>query len=81
MREYHVRICEGLRGKFPGSTRLIIHCESEQEANDVLDMVKKRLSDCQLSLNENKTKLVYCKDYRRKKKNYKVKFDFLGYSF
>ena len=22
MREYHVRICEGLRGKFPGSTRL-----------------------------------------------------------
>ncbi len=60
---------------------IVIHCESEQQANDVLASVRKRLVDCQLSLNEKKTRLVYCKDYRRKKKDYKVKFDFLGYSF
>ncbi|WP_245907055.1 group II intron maturase-specific domain-containing protein [Reichenbachiella versicolor] len=32
-------------------------------------------------MNESKTKIVYCQDYRREKKHYKKKFDFLGFSF
>ncbi len=39
------------------------------------------MSDCELELHPEKTKLVYCRDYKRQG-NYKtVKFDFLGYSF
>jgi RNA-directed DNA polymerase len=39
------------------------------------------MSSCKLELHPDKTKLVYCKDYRRKEAHANVKFDFLGYSF
>ena len=60
---------------------IIIHCRSEEEAKTVLEKVKGRLEECHLSVNEQKTKIVYCQNYRRMKKDYKVKFDFLGFSF
>lgn len=61
---------------------VIVHCRNEQEAKDVLEAIRKRLEECKLRLNEQKTKLVYCKDYRRRQKNdYKKKFDFLGFTF
>ena len=44
--------------------------------------IRLRLAECKLSLNEEKTKLVYCQDYRRvKKKSFGKKFDFLGFTF
>ena len=44
--------------------------------------IRSRLAECKLSLNEEKTKLVYCQDYRRvKKKSFGKKFDFLGFTF
>jgi RNA-directed DNA polymerase len=60
---------------------IIIHCYSEQEALEVLEKVKDRLDSCKLSVNDKKTKIIYCQDYRRQKKDYRVKFDFLGFSF
>lgn len=60
---------------------IVIHCFSEEEAREVLDKVKARLESCKLSVNEKKTKLVYCQNYRREKQDYPVKFDFLGFSF
>lgn len=61
---------------------VIVHCKNEDEANLVLEAIRKRLQECKLRLNEEKTKLVYCKDYRRKeKKGFKKKFDFLGFTF
>lgn len=61
---------------------VIVHCNNEEEANRVLEAIRKRLQECKLRLNEEKTKLVYCKDYKRKEKNdYKKKFDFLGFTF
>jgi len=60
---------------------VIIHCRSEEEANQVLLSLKQRLQECSLRLNEEKTSIVYCQDYRRKKKNYSKKFDFLGFRF
>ena len=61
---------------------VIIHCRNEEEAKQILEAVRQRLEECKLRLNEEKTKLVYCKDYRRKeKKDYKKKFDFLGFTF
>ena len=34
-----------------------------------------------MKLHPDKTKLVYCRDFRRKERHPVVKFDFLGYSF
>lgn len=60
---------------------VIIHCTSEVEAKSVLSRLKTRLQECGLRLNEEKTNIVYCQDYRREKKHYPKKFDFLGFRF
>jgi RNA-directed DNA polymerase len=61
---------------------VVVHCQSEEQAKEVLQGIRARLQECHLSLNETKTKIVYCKDYRKKeKKGYGNKFDFLGFSF
>ena len=61
---------------------VIIHCNNENEAKQTLEAIRQRLQACKLRLNEEKTKLVYCQDYRRRKrKDYKKKFDFLGFTF
>jgi group II intron reverse transcriptase/maturase len=60
---------------------LVVHCNSQTEAEEVLKAIRKRLEECRLELNEQKTKIVYCKKDHRKDKFKTVKFDFLGYSF
>lgn len=61
---------------------VIVHCNNENEAKQVLLGIRQRLQECKLRLNEEKTKIVYCQDCRRKeKKDYKKKFDFLGFTF
>lgn len=61
---------------------VIVHCHSEEEAKQLLEAIRLRLLSCQLSLNEEKTKLVYCQNYRRvKKTSFGKKFDFLGFTF
>ena len=39
------------------------------------------MENWELELHPEKTKIVYCKDYRRQEPHKQVKFDFLGYSF
>ena len=39
------------------------------------------MAECRLELHPTKTKIVYCKDDRRKGKYENVAFDFLGYCF
>jgi group II intron reverse transcriptase/maturase len=60
---------------------IIVHCNREDESEAVLSTIKERMSVCELSLNEMKTKIVYCKTANRKLKFKTVKFDFLGFSF
>lgn len=61
---------------------IVVHCQNETEAQTILLAIRERLQACHLRLNETKTQIVYCKDYRRKeKKEYRNKFDFLGFSF
>lgn len=60
---------------------VIVHCNTEAEAKEMLLAIRERLTECKLRLSEEKTKIVYCKDYRRGKKDYGKKFDFLGFSF
>lgn len=40
-----------------------------------------RLAECHLEMHPTKTKIVYCKDGKRKGKYPNVKLDFLGYCF
>lgn len=61
---------------------VVIHCQTEQEAQQMLEGIRQRLTECKLRLNEEKTKIVYCKNYRRtNKSSYAKKFDFLGFTF
>lgn len=60
---------------------VIVHCISKQHAEQILKLINKRMNDIDLELHPTKTKIVYCKDYRRREKHPDVKFDFLGYSF
>ena len=59
----------------------IIHCKSKQHAERILKLVHERMGACGLELHPVKTKIVYCRDYRRQGKHKEVKFDFLGFSF
>ena len=59
----------------------ICHCRSQREAEVMKVVIMKRLSACGLNLNEEKTRIVYCKDSSRKGNHEVISFDFLGYSF
>lgn len=59
----------------------ICHCRSKQEAEFLYEELIIRFKSCKLSLNEEKTKIVYCKSSRRKENHSNVTFDFLGYTF
>lgn len=59
----------------------VLHCKSKVQADYVLRNLRKRMKQCGLELHPEKTRLVYCKDYRRQEQHESVKFDFLGYSF
>jgi group II intron reverse transcriptase/maturase len=60
---------------------MILHCRSEQEAQRVLAAVRERLAVCGLELHPTKTRIVYCKDGRRRRQYEHVSFDFLSYTF
>lgn len=60
---------------------IIVHCNNQQEAEKVLRAIKGRLQECMLELNEEKTKIVYCRGAGRRASFKTVKFDFLGFSF
>lgn len=60
---------------------MVIHCQSWEKAEALLEAVKQRLATVELRLNEAKTQIVYCRDYKRKEGHSKVEFGFLGFSF
>ena len=60
---------------------IVLHCDTLQEAQELLQALKERLTQVKLCLNETKTKIVYCQDYRRKTFHNKTQFEFLGFSF
>ena len=60
---------------------VIVHCKSKAHAEWLLKAIHQRMESVGLELHPKKTKIVYCRDHRRKGKYPNVKFDFLGYSF
>jgi RNA-directed DNA polymerase len=59
----------------------ICHCVSQKQAEFIKRAIKKRFAECKLELNEEKTKIVYCKRNHRDIPYECIQFDFLGYTF
>ena len=59
----------------------LMHCRTEQEAQQMMEAIKQRFEECKLELHPEKTKIIYCKDRKRKGDQKNTKFDFLGYTF
>ena len=63
---------------------IIIHCTNIKESLRMLEAVKHRMKECKLELNQQKTKIVYCRRNQKRPPPFKPmyqKFDFLGYTF
>ncbi len=60
---------------------IVVHCKTEVESLKVRELMEKRLGECGLELNPEKTKIVYCKDGNRRGDYPNTSFDFLGYTF
>jgi len=60
---------------------IIVHCNSKEEAEQLLSSIRERLTGFDLELHPEKTKLVYCKNYLRKEQHEHNSFTFLSYSF
>jgi RNA-directed DNA polymerase len=59
----------------------LVHCRTEQEAQTLKVELQTRLAECWLEMHPTKTKIVYCKDGKRRGTYPDTKFDFLGYCF
>lgn len=59
----------------------LVHCRTQHEAQAIMAALAERLAQCGLQMHPDKTKIVYCKDGRRKGKYPNRQFDFLGYTF
>jgi len=59
----------------------IVHCESEEQAQQMKRAIGTRFAECKLELHPEKTKIIYCKDGDRRGNYPNERFDFLGFSF
>jgi group II intron reverse transcriptase/maturase len=59
----------------------LVHCRSEREAEALKAELQDRLAECGLDMHPTKTKIVYCRDDKRKGRYPNVIFDFLGYQY
>ena len=60
---------------------VVIHCDTEQQAQQLWAGLVERLGSLGLELHPDKTKIVYCKDTNRRDEAEHTSFDFLGYTF
>ena len=59
----------------------VIHCKSLAQVTMLREALKRRLAVCKLEMSPSKTKIVYCKDGKRRENYPGISFDFLGYTF
>jgi len=59
----------------------VVHCVTERQAREVLAALEDRMAQVGLRLHPDKTKIVYCKDQRRRGVHELTSFTFLGYTF
>ncbi|MCX5078639.1 reverse transcriptase domain-containing protein [Streptomyces sp. NBC_00513] len=59
----------------------VMHCVSERQAREVLATLTDRMAEVGLRLHPNKTRIVYCKDGKRRGSYEHTAFTFLGCTF
>jgi RNA-directed DNA polymerase len=59
----------------------VVHCATERQARQVLAALAERMEEVGLRLHPGKTRVVYCKDSRRRGSAEHTSFTFLGYTF
>lgn len=59
----------------------VIHCATERQAWDVQRALAARLVDVGLELHPEKTRIVYCRDSKRRSSREHISFTFCGYAF
>jgi RNA-directed DNA polymerase len=76
-----------LAREFPGvwferyADDAVIHCVTERQATEVLAALTDRMEQVGLRLHPDKTRIVYCKDGKRRNSYGHTAFTFLGYTF
>ena len=76
-----------LVGEFPTVTferyadDAVVHCATERQARQVWAALSERLGGLGLELHPDKTRIVYCRDDRRRGEYPHTSFTFLGYTF
>jgi RNA-directed DNA polymerase len=58
---------------------VVVHCVTERQAYQVQDAIGRRLAE--VGMLPDKTRIVYCKDYKRHQDFDQVTFTFCGYTF
>ena len=59
----------------------VVHCATERQAREVLAALEQRMAEAGLQLHPDKTRIVYCKDGKRRRDCAETSFTFLGYTF
>jgi group II intron reverse transcriptase/maturase len=59
----------------------IVHCKTYDQAVYMRTILSERFKIMGLELNQEKTRIVYCKDADRMEDHVDISFDFLGYTF
>jgi RNA-directed DNA polymerase len=60
----------------------VVHCATERRAKEVLAALERRMAEVGLQLHPDKTRIVYCKDGKRRRADCAdTSFTFLGYTF
>jgi RNA-directed DNA polymerase len=73
--------------RFPGcpferyADDAVVHCVSRRQAEEVLAAIAERMGEVGLRLHPDKTRVVYCKDAKRRGDHEHTSFTFLGYAF
>jgi len=60
----------------------VVHCVTERQAREVLAALEERMAEVGLELHPDKTRIVYCQDWKRRRRDCpETSFTFLGYTF
>jgi RNA-directed DNA polymerase len=59
----------------------VVHCVSKEQAEHVLAAIAERMEEVGLRLHPDKTRIVYCRDGRRRGEHEHTSFTFLGFTF
>jgi RNA-directed DNA polymerase len=59
----------------------VVHCRTLAQARFVLDMLRRRMEQVGVSLHPDKTRIVYCRDGKRRGSHEHTEFTFLGFTF